>query len=101
VPSGSRSAKTIKPGPVFFFLPSSLADEEYQNSPPSTYNQQGHVRARSNRMDPYPTESMIWDHTRKVQHHLERYRDVFFMDHIWGAAKVWRERLPAIKMLVF
>jgi len=69
--------------------------------PPSTYNQQKHVRARSNRMDLYPTESTIQDRTRKAQHRLERYRDVFFMDHIWGAAETWRERLPAIEMLVF
>ena len=46
-------------------------------------------------------ESTIRDHTWKVQHRLERYRDVFFMDHIWGAAEMWRECLPAIKMLVF
>jgi len=26
---------------------------------------------------------------------------VFFMDHIWGAADTWRERLPAIEMSVF
>jgi len=65
------------------------------------YNQQGHVRARSNRMDPYPTESMIRDCARKAQHRLEQYRDVFFMDHIWGAAETWRERLPGIEMSVF
>jgi len=52
-------------------------------------------------MDPYPTESTIRDRARKAQHRLERYRDVFFMDHIWGAAETWRERLPAIEMLVF
>ena len=33
-------------------------------------------------MDPYPTEGTIRDHSRKVQHCLEQYRDVFFMDHI-------------------
>jgi len=68
---------------------------------PSTYNQQGHVRARTNRMDPYPTEATIRDHARKAQHRLERYRDVFFMDYIWGAAETWRERLPNIEMSVF
>ena len=52
-------------------------------------------------MDPYPTESMIRDRAQKVQHCLERYRDVFFMDHIWGAAETWQERLSAIEMLVF
>ena len=52
-------------------------------------------------MDPYPMESTIRDHAWKVQHRLERYRDVFFMDHIWGAAETWRERLPNIKMSVF
>ena len=65
------------------------------------YNQQGHVRAWSNWMDPYPTESTIRDRAWKAQHHLERYQDVFFMDHIWGAAETWRERLLAIKMSVF
>jgi len=69
--------------------------------PPSTYNQQKHVCARSNRMDLYPTESTIWDCVWKPNHCLERYQDVFFMDHIWGAAETWREHLPAIKMLVF
>jgi len=52
-------------------------------------------------MDPYPTESTIRDRARKPNHRLERYRDVFFMDHIWGAAETWRERLPAIEMSVF
>jgi len=44
---------------------------------------------------------MIRDRARKLNHCLERYRDVFFMDHIWGAAETWRERLPAIEMSVF
>jgi len=52
-------------------------------------------------MDPYPTESTIRDCAWKAQHRLEWYRDVFFMDHIWGAAEMWREHLPSIKMLVF
>jgi len=52
-------------------------------------------------MDPYPTESTIWDQARKPNHCLERYRDVFFMDHIWGAAETWWERLPAVEMSVF
>ena len=52
-------------------------------------------------MDPYPTESTIRDCAWKVQHRLEWYRDVFFMDHIWGAAETWRERLPSIEILVF
>ena len=52
-------------------------------------------------MDPYPTGSTIQDCARKVQHRLEWYRDVFFMDHIWGAAETWQERLPSIKMSVF
>jgi len=52
-------------------------------------------------MDPYPTESTIRDHARKAQHRLERYRDVFFIDHIWGAAETWQECLPNIKMSVF
>jgi len=52
-------------------------------------------------MDPYPTESTIRDRARKPNHRLERYQDVFFMDHIWGAAKTWRERLPAVEMSVF
>jgi len=69
--------------------------------PLSTYNQQGHVRARPNRMDPYPTESTIRDCAWKAQHCLEGYRDVLFMDHIWGAAETWQERLPSIKMSVF
>jgi len=46
-------------------------------------------------------EFTIRDRTRKAQHRLERYRDVFFMDHIWGAAETWWERLPAIEMSVF
>jgi len=46
-------------------------------------------------------ESTIWDRARKAQHCLEWYRDVFFMDHIWGAAETWREYLLAIEMLVF
>jgi len=69
--------------------------------PPSTYNQQKHVCARSNRMDPYPTESTIRDRAWKPNHCLEQYQDVFFMDHIWGAVKTWRERLPAVEMSVF
>jgi len=44
---------------------------------------------------------MIRDRARKPNHRLERCRDVFFMDHIWGAAETWRERLPAIEMSVF
>jgi len=52
-------------------------------------------------MDPYPTESTIQDQARKPNHRLERYQDVFFMDHIWGAAETWQERLPAVEMLVF
>jgi len=52
-------------------------------------------------MDPYPTESTIRDCAWKAQHRLEQYRDVFFMDHIWGAAKMWRECLPNIEMSVF
>jgi len=52
-------------------------------------------------MDPYPTESTIRDRAWKVQHCLERYRGVFFMDHIWGAAETWRECLPSIEMSVF
>jgi len=52
-------------------------------------------------MDPYPTESTIRDCARKVQHCLERYRDVFFMDHIWGTAETWWECLSNIEMLVF
>ena len=69
--------------------------------PPRPLSQQKHVRARSNRMDPYPTESTIRDRARKPNHCLERYREVFFMDHIWGAAETWRERLPAVEMSVF
>jgi len=46
-------------------------------------------------------ESTIQDRAWKAQHRLEWYRDAFFMDHIWGAAERWWERLPAIKMLVF
>jgi len=65
------------------------------------YNQQQHICARSNRMDPYPTESTIRDRAQKPNHHLERYQDVFFMDHIWGAAETWQERLPAAEMSVF
>ena len=52
-------------------------------------------------MDPYPMESTIRDRARKPNHRLERYRDVFFMDHIWGAAEMWQEHLPAIEMSVF
>jgi len=52
-------------------------------------------------MDPYPTESTIRDRAQKAQHRLEQYRDVVFMDHIWGAAETWRERLPNIEMPVF
>jgi len=52
-------------------------------------------------MDPYPMESTIRDRARKEQHCLERYRDVFFMDHIWGAAEMWWEHLPNIEMSVF
>jgi len=52
-------------------------------------------------MDPYPTESTIRDRARKPNHRLERYQAVFFMDHIWGAAETWRERLPAVEMSVF
>ena len=32
---------------------------------------------------------------------MEQYRDMFFMDHIWGAAEMWWERLPAVEMSVF
>jgi len=52
-------------------------------------------------MDPYPMESMIRDHARKMQHCLDQYRDVFFMDHIWVAAETWRAHLPSIEMLAF
>ena len=52
-------------------------------------------------MDPYPTEGTIRDRARKAQHRLERYQDVFLMDHIWAAAETWRQRLPAIEMTVF
>jgi len=52
-------------------------------------------------MDPYPMESTIRDRARKAQHRCERYRDVFFMDHIWGAAETWQEHLPSIEMSVF
>jgi len=52
-------------------------------------------------MDPYLTESTIQDRTRKAQHRLEQYRDVFFMDHIWAAAETWQECLPSIEMSVF
>jgi len=46
-------------------------------------------------------ESTIRDRARKPNHCLERYRDVFFMDHIWGATEMWQERLPSVKMSVF
>jgi len=68
---------------------------------PSTFNQQGHTKAQSNRMDPYPSEGVIRDHTCKAQHRLERYQDVFFMDHIWGTAETWQSHLPGIEMTVF
>ena len=35
------------------------------------------------------------------RHRLEKYQDVFFMDHIWAAKETWRGRLLAIEMLVF
>ena len=63
--------------------------------------QQGHVHAQTNRMDPYPTDSTIRDRVWKVQHYLEQYRDVFFMDHIWGAAETLWECLSGIEMSVF
>jgi len=50
---------------------------------PTTYNRQGHVLARDNSHQPYPYQSQIKDHAAKSQHHLEKYRDVFMMDHIW------------------
>jgi len=46
-------------------------------------------------------ESTIRDRARKLNHRLEWYWDVFFMDHIWGAAETWRECLPAVEMSVF
>jgi len=52
-------------------------------------------------MDPYPTESTIRDRAWKPNHRLERYRDVFFMDHIWGAAETWREHSPSVGVSVF
>ena len=67
----------------------------------STFNQQGHTKAWSNQMYPYPTEGTIRDRARKAQHRLERYQDVFFMDHIWATAETWRSRLPGVEMTVF
>jgi len=46
-------------------------------------------------------ESTIRDRAQKPNHRLEQYRDVFFMDHIWGATETWRECLPAVEMSVF
>jgi len=68
---------------------------------PSTYNRQGHVLARDNRHQPYPSQSQIRDRVVKNQHHLEKYQDVFMMDHIWAAQETWRNRLWSIEMSVF
>jgi len=98
------SAILVAPRPlsqVSILVPSLFFRLKKNTSSPSTYNQQKHVRARSNRMGSYPTESTIRDRARKPNHPLEWYQDVFFMDHIWGAAKTWWERLPAVEMSVF
>jgi len=68
---------------------------------PSTFNMQGHKNSRSVPMDPYLTEGTIRDHARKAQHCLEQYWDVFFMDHIWGAAETWRKCVRQIEMSPF
>ena len=45
----------------------------------STYNRQGHMLARDNYHQPYPSQSQIKDHAVKSQHHLEKYQDVFII----------------------
>jgi len=67
----------------------------------SAYNRQGHMLARDNHHQPYPSQCRIMDCVAKNQHHLEKYWDVFMMDHIWVVQATWRKRLPSIEMTVF
>jgi len=50
--------------------------------PASAFNRQGHTWLRDNRQKAYPTQSQIVNCASKGQHHLEKFRDVFFMDAI-------------------
>jgi len=61
----------------------------------------GHTWSQDNHQKTYPTQSQIVDRALKGQHHLEKFRDVFFMDAIWGVQEIWRRRLPSIKMSMF
>ena len=67
----------------------------------TNYNRLGHSFSHSNQHQPYPLMASVIAHTDVNQHCNERFGDLYTMDKVWAAKRIWRERIKSVEVTPF
>ena len=67
----------------------------------TNYNHLGHTVCRGNQHQPYPSMASIVARSNVNNHCNERFPDLYVMDKVWAAKRIWKERIKSIELSPF
>ena len=67
----------------------------------TNYNRLGHTVCRGNRHQPYPSMASIVARSSVNNHRNERFSDLYIMDKVWAAKRIWKERIKSVELSPF
>ena len=56
---------------------------------------------RGNRHQPYPSMASIVARSSVNNHRNERFPDLYIMDKVWAAKRIWKERIKSVELSPF